>query len=288
MIRALLLCAVVSPGVLYAQEKVNRGFAIDADAAIRIQMSAGELRVTGWDRDSVAIVGAIPPGGGTWYGGGRGRAAKLGVESRDPSGSGPGATLDVRLPRGARLWIKTVSATVHVDGVVGEVDIVSVSGALGVLGTPRVASLESIDGDLTVSGASGVVRARTGGGDITVRGPAGDVTVASVGGTIDVAVDRLDRGRLESVTGVVRFAGNLAPGGALEAESHSADVTVRLVGEVDAEFTLASVAGVVNNRLSPKAGASSAPRGKPLVFLVGEGGAQVSARSFKGTVTVTR
>lgn len=286
--RPLLAGWLLVPGLLSAQEKVNRGFAVDGDAAIRIQMAAGELRIIGWDRDSVAVTGTIPPGGGTWYGGGRGRAAKLGVEARDPSGAGPGATLEVRLPRGARLWIKTVTATVRTEGVTGEVDAVSVGGSLTVQGPSRVLSLETIDGAVTVDGLAGVVRARTGSGTLSIRGTSGDVTASSVGGVVDVSVDRLDRGRLESVTGQVRFTGNIGTGGALEAESHAADVILRFVGEVDAEFTLASVGGTVANRLGPKGASTSTPKGKPVTFLVGEGGAQVSARSFKGAVIVTR
>jgi hypothetical protein len=107
-----------------------------------------------------------------------------------------------------------------------------------------------------------------------------------VGGTVDVTSDRLERARLESVTGAVRFTGNITPGGALEAETHSADVVLRFLGDLDAEVSLASVGGMVFNKLSPKG--STPPKGKPVVFWSGEGGARVTARSFKGNVTISR
>ena len=74
-------------------------------------------------------------------------------------------------------------------------------------------------------------------------GPGGDITASSVGGSIDVTSDKLERARLESVTGAVRFTGNIIRGGALEAETHSADVELRFLGGLDAEVTMVSVAG---------------------------------------------
>jgi hypothetical protein len=44
---------------------------------------------------------------------------------------------------------------------------------------------------------------------------------------------------------------------------------------------------VVYNRLTPKA-SGPVKSGKPVSYLLGSGGAQISARSFKGAVTITR
>lgn len=282
----LALLGLLLPGALSAQQKVTGGFQLDADGSLRITIPAGTVRLIAWDRDSVAVTGTIAPGGGTYYGGGRGRAGKLGIEARDMSGTGPGADIEIRVPAGARLWVKTVSASVNVEGARGEVDCISVGGSIRIDGNPRVLNAETMDGIVTVENAGGVMRIRTGGGNIGVRGPGGDITASSVGGSIDVTTDRLERGRFESVTGAIRFGGNIARGGALEAETHSADVTLRFVGGLDAEVTLASVAGQAFNRLSEKG--SAVPKGKTAVFIAGEGGAQVSARSFKGTVTISR
>jgi hypothetical protein len=282
----LALLPLLLPAALSAQQKISSGFQLDADGSLRIQVSAGTVRIIGWDRDSVSVTGTIAPGGGTYYGGGRGRAGKMGIEARDLSGTGPGADVEVRVPTRARLWVKTVSASVNFEGVEGEVDCISVGGSLRIDGKPKVLSAETMDGIVTVEGASGVMRIRTGGGNISVRGPGGDITATSVGGSIEVTTDRLERGRLESVTGTVRFTGNVVQGGALEAETHSADVTLRFLGGLDAEVTMASVAGQAFNRLTEKG--SAQPKGKTAVFVSGEGGAQVSARSFKGTVTISR
>ncbi len=283
--RALLL-ALLFPAALGAQQKVSNGFPLDADGSLRIQVPAGTVRIIAWDRDSVAVLGTIAPGAGTLYSGGRGRAGKLGVESRDPSGAGPGADHEIRVPARAPLWVKTTAASVTIEGTLGEVDCISVAGSLRIVGQPKVLSAETMDGVVNIEGAGGVIRIRTGGGNISVRGPGGDITASSVGGSVDVTADKLERARLESVTGSVRFTGNILPGAALETETHSADVILRFLGGLDAEVTLVSVGGMVINKLVPKV--SSTPKGKTVVFLSGEGGAQVSARSFKGNVTISR
>jgi hypothetical protein len=206
IVRALLL-SLLLPATLPAQQKLSSGFQLDADGSLRIQVSVGTVRIIAWDRDSVSVTGTIEPGGGSYYGGGRGRAGKLGIETRDQSGTGPGADVEIRVPAHARLWVKTVAASVNVEGVLGEVDCISVAGSLRIEGQPKVLSAETMDGLVTVEGASGVMRIRTGGGNVSVRGPGGDITASSVGGSIDVTTDKLERARLESVTGAVRFTG---------------------------------------------------------------------------------
>jgi hypothetical protein len=281
-----LLLALLLPQLLSAQQKISGAFQLDADGSLRIQVPAGTVRIIAWDRDSVVMTGSIAPGGGSWYAGGRGRAGKMGLETRDQSGTGPGADVEIRVPAHARLWVKTVSASVNVEGAQGEVDCISVAGSLRIEGQPKVLSAETMDGLVTIEGATGVMRIRTGGGNVSVRGPGGDITASSVGGSIDVTSDKLERARLESVTGAVRFTGNIMRGGALEAETHSADVELRFIGGLDAEVTMVSVAGMAFNKLTPKG--SAQPKGKTALFIAGEGGAQVSARSFKGNVIISR
>jgi hypothetical protein len=277
----VFLCLL--PGLLAAQQKVDRRWPLDRDASIRVTVGAGEVRITAWDRDTVRVTGTIPAAA-SFYGGGKGQAAKLGVELPADVPT-PGSRLEIQVPRQVRLWVKTVSAMVEVTGVEGEVDLISVSGNLGITGAARVVTAETMDGRIRVDGTSGVVRVRTGAGPVTVTASGGDLTATTVGGGIEVTSPRLDRGRLESVTGPVTFTGNLADGGALELQSHSGDVLLRFQGSINAEFDLTSVSGTIVNQLGSK---GSAMKGKPSRFTVGSGGTQVTIRSFKGTVTVAR
>lgn len=280
----VLAFLALTPALLEAQQNIDRRFPINADASIRIYLPAGRVVVSGWDRDTIAVAARIPAGGGSFFGGGRGAAAKLGIEG-DESGTGPGTDLVVQVPRRARLWIKGATAAVEVTGTQGELDVLSVNGAITVRGQPTIASLESIDGPILVEAGAPVLRARTSGGQVSVRTRAGDLSIETVSGAVEVAAAALDRGRLETVGGAIRFTGNLAPAALLETETHAADIHLQFVGEVNAEFRLASSGGAVVNRLDA---AARPVKGKTVTFIAGTPGASVTARSLKGTVTITR
>ena len=268
----------------HAQRPVDAGFRLSRDASIRITVPAGRITVTGWDHDSVRATGSIPAGGGSWYGGGGGIAAKMGVEGNETA-TGPGATLDIRVPRGARVWIKTVTTTVEVTGLTGELDALSVTGGITVRGATRALRLESLDGALHLEGDSSVARLRTGAGPIDVRLRTGDITATSVAGAVTIAATTLDRARVETVDGAVRYHGGLAARGALEVETHGGDVTLGLVGPVDAGFALSSVSGTIVVDLGGKPMRSS---GRPLEFSTGAATGQVTVRTFKGKVEIRR
>lgn len=279
-----LLLLLALPAGAAAQQKVVRGFRVDPSASIRIQVPAGRLVLRAWDRDSVAVTGTIAPRGGSFYGGGAGAAAKLGIET-DPGGAGPGSDLEVQVPRRARLWIKTSTASVEITGTEGELDVLSVTGAITVDGNPRVASLESVDGRIGVTAVAPVLRVRTSGGAVVIATRGGDLTAATVGGSVDVSCPALERGRFETVSGAVSFAGAVASGGVLEAETHGADIALRFAGDLNAGFRLSAPGGAVVNQLDPKAKPVS---GKALEFVVGTPAAEVRARTFKGTIRLGR
>ena len=62
-----------------AQEPIERGLAASADATIRVYNLTGSTSITGWDRDSVAVLAELAPGAGRLYMGGH-EAIKVGVE----------------------------------------------------------------------------------------------------------------------------------------------------------------------------------------------------------------
>jgi hypothetical protein len=277
----LLLAAPVA-----AQQKIDRRIAIAPDASIRITNMAGITRVTGWDVDSIAVVGSIPAGS-SFYFGGRGQASKMGVERKDETLAAPGSTLEVKVPRGARVWIKSGTANVEVTGLRGELECTSISGSIRVEGSLKLLIAESMEGNLNASGPMDVVRLRGGAGTITIRGPRGDITATTVGGAI-VAMDAaVVRARLETVSGTIAYDGSVDPRGTLEAVTHSGDVTLRLPQDISAEFDLESFDGAIVVGLMEK-GSEKPFRGKPVSFVTGEGGSHVMVRSFKGEIRILR
>lgn len=289
---SLLLLLAATP--LAAQQKINRRIAIDPDASIRINSMAGLIKVVGWDFDSIAVTGSVPAGA-QFFMGGRGRVAKMGVERKDETLAEPGSTLEVRVPRRARLWIKAGTAAIEVSGLYGELDCSSVSGPIRVEGSLKLLVAESMEGDLKAFGPMDVVRLKGGAGSVTLRGPRGDVQAFTVGGTIVATDAAVVRAHLETVSGTIAYDGTVDRSGTLEVITHSGDITLRLPPEIAAEFDLSSFDGDIVAAISGKGekggkgGEVQKPvRGKPVSFMTSGGGANVKVRSFKGEIRILK
>ena len=248
-----------------------------ADGSVRIVNPAGRIRVIGWDTDSLAVSGRGP---GSLAAPGTAAVRKLVVTGK--------AELEVHVPRGARVWVKSASADIDVVGVDGTLDLNSVGGAIHVVGTPADVTAETMGGPVELAGGSGRARVKTVSGDILLRGASVDLAASTLSGTIVVRAagwqrggTGVQRGHFESVTGDIRFDGELGRGGIVEVESQSGAIALRVPATTVADFDLLTIGGSITNRLT----ADVAQRGA-LRASTGPGGAQVTVRSFKGNISL--
>jgi DUF4097 and DUF4098 domain-containing protein YvlB len=143
-----------------------------------------------------------------------------------------------------------------------------------------------MDGDIEVTGSVTWLRAKTAGGTITLRGDGRDVALSSVSGGV-TASGTYERGRFESVTGDIRFDGGVEPGGALTFDSHSGAVELRVPRTLGADYDISTISGTIQNELTAaRPVAASDMRGRELGLSTGGGGAQITIRTFKGTVAL--
>ena len=207
--------------------------------------------------------------------------------------TGPGAAeLEIHVPRRATVWVKSATATIEVEGVEGTLDLTSQGGSIRVVGTPQDVTAETMDGAVELAGGTGRARVKTVSGDILLRGASQDLGASTLSGRIVVRAagwqrggTGVQRGRFESVTGDVRFEGDVGRGGVVEVESQSGTIELRVPASTVAEFDLLTIGGTITNHLgeaqpTPRAGGT----GLELRFSTGAGGAQVTARSFKGRI----
>jgi hypothetical protein len=286
----LVIALGVLPAALSAQQKLARRMATAPDPSIRIVNLIGRTVVRGWDVDSIVVTGALPARGASFYMGGSVRGVKLGIESTDAgadAGTAAGTTLEVRVPRRARVWVKGATADIVIEGVTGEVDVYTVGGNVAVTGTPALLTAESMDGDVDVNARARVTRVKTAGGDITLRGAGGDITVSSVSGTVRLLeIDALATGHVESVSGAVIFRGALAAGGTLDLQTHDAPIELSLPASQGATVDVSAFGGPISNAI-PGVSAHSA-KGRPTRYSLGSGDARISVRSLKGEVRLRR
>lgn len=275
-------------GAARAQVPIQRGRAVAPDAAIRVFNLAGTVRVRAWERDSVDVTAVVPKGAGELLFGGGYSGVKLGVNPPVGEANFPGALLEVRVPAGARLWVKSESGEVLVFGLTGSVDLSTMSGRIMVTGSPNQLAAESMDGGIDAEVNSSLVRLKTAGGAIALRGAITDASISTVGGAATAHLLNTDRLLMEAVGGSLSIDLAPLPGGNYSLASHSGDIAIRLPADFDAALDLTALEGKVVNRLTKRmATASNKGKGESLSIVGGQGAADLMARTFRGTITVS-
>jgi hypothetical protein len=280
---ALLLIA--SP--VAAQKKIERRLPLGMEGAFRVMNMVGSVVVHGWNKDTVLVRAILAPGDQFYMGGGY-TGAKMFIESaneRDPKPT----NLEIWVPARARLWVKTATATIDVNGVDGSLDLYTVSATIDATGNPHELNAEAIDGDIHINGSPAWARAKSASGSITLRGGCQDLELSTVSGAIKVEGGTFERTKLQTVTGDVVFGGRLERSGALDFDTHSGSIDIAIPDKTNASFSVVTIAGTIKNgvsRTNPVVGRFA--RGSELTTETGDGGAKVSVRTFKGAVTLRR
>ena len=286
---ALLILAL--PLVASAQTKVNRVLPLNADGSVRIHALVGTVIVRGWNRDSVTVRGSLGAGNRLHAGGGR-AGVKMFVEAENdlrPAAS----TLEIMVPTQAKVWIKTATADVRVASVTGSLDVYVISGTIDISGSPADVNAEAIDGAILIRGSPGWVRAKSASGAVSLWGASRDVNLSTVSGRITIDGNAtpqrvFERARFESVTGDITFRGGIERGADLRFDTHAGAVDVTLP-QRGADLEVTTISGTIQNAASsarPLAGRYG--RGAELKTTVGDGGAAVSVRTFRGAITIRR
>lgn len=273
---------------LAAQQPVALGRAVAPDAAIRITVPAGSVRVTAWGRDSIAVRGRVDAGvGAVRLEGGR-EAVQLALEPPSRPRGGGLADLDIWLPRQARLWVTTTSATVEITAQGGSVTIASAGGRIRLLGSLQETSVETLDGNVELALVAESARVRTASGTIVARGLIQHLDASSVSGPLLIGMEGpIATARLESVSAEIAFKGALVADGWLQAETHAGNVDLRLPPSLAATWQLTAYAGLLDNQLVPASLIKPSSRRGEWRFVTGNGQARVEVRTFKGTVRLT-
>ena len=277
---AALAVTLAAPAA--AQEKVDRRLAADRDVSLRIFNHAGSVRVVGWDRDSVAVTGTAAKGQRVMMGGTR-QAMKL-TPDGGINGTAP-ATLEVHVPRTARVWVKTASAPITVEGVRGGLDLFTVDGAIVVGGDPRELRAESMDGDVVVTGTPAWARVKTAAGTAALRAGGGDVGLTSVSGAVSLAGGPVERARLETVTGPITFAATMVRGGSYDLDSHGGRIDLRLTPKLGVDLEASTLHGTIDGPVTEQ---EKGGDGRRFSLVAGDAGARVAVRTFKGPIHLRR
>lgn len=180
-----------------------------------------------------------------------------------PFGIATGGTIEIEVPRDARVEVQATAGDVTIDDVRGGASVRATAGAV---------SLSRAAGPVAVEVASGDVR-------VASDDPLA-LTVRSISGRIRARAPRFERVAIETVSGAVALAGTFGPGPGHAISTVSG--TVRLEVAAGLTLTLTTVSGDV--ACSHPDRRSGDGRGEPLV--IGDGAARVAVRTLSGDVVV--
>jgi len=252
---ALLLTMLLAAGTLWAGVPVNEHRNVAPDALIELTVISGTIRVTGWQKSEMELTGTIGDDGEKLeITGGKDRL-KIEVDYEEGEHhDSEGADLEMRVPRGARLKVETISAPITVSEMTAWIDLNSVSGKLEVQGSPKEVKLNTVSGGIVVDDGAGL--------------------------------ENLDT---NTVSGDIEAHLRFRSGGSFSFNTVSGGIELRLPSNVSADFEASTFSGSIHSDFGgkPEKGSSILPA-QNLGFTLGSGGARVKINSFSGPIKIRK
>ena len=265
---------------------VDERLAADPRGRVEVSNASGRVEIEGREQSEVVVTGTLGKDVKELRFERRGGAIEVEVlhdswfERFRDDGE---ARLVVQVPLASDVEVRCVSADVVVSGLTGDLEVDAVSGDVAVDVDSKGIDLASVSGDLEARSTEGRVEALSVSGAVRVRLDAGQFEIGTVSGDIEARVDSLRRGEAESLSGDLRFEGDLAPAGRLELDTKSGDIDLRLPAEVSAEVELEVFSGGIESDFgSGGTGPDAWSR------TLGDGGARLEASTFSGDIGLRR
>jgi DUF4097 and DUF4098 domain-containing protein YvlB len=282
----LLSSACAAPMFAHAEKSVSESLPADPRASIEIDNVAGSIELQGWDKALVEVTGTA------------GSDVERVAVSGDPAhivvqvvtrqnrfwGADGSARLVVHVPARSSVSATLVSADFKVGGLLGDLKLQSVSGAVqGEVGGDLHAG--SVSGDIRLNAKSArSIAVKTVSGDITLSGGSGESDVTTVSGTIKVDEGTQTRAHFRSVSGDVTASLAMAPDAQLDAQSVSGDITLKFPAVPAADFDVQTISGEIQNCFGPPATVSRHGSGSRFEYKNGDSNARLQIETKSGDV----
>ncbi len=287
MRRTTLAFLLLIPTFARAEGRIEQRQSAAPDGIVQIDNQAGTIRVVGWAKNEIQVIGNLGHGADGVNLSVRGRRAEISVDSMNPHGIK--SDLEIHLPAGSLVEIDSFAAEINVEGVNGQVTAETVNGSIRLSGGFQDATASSVNGSVEVSGNTKRLQVESVNGAVTVKGASGEIEASTVNGTLSVAGSAFDRATLETVSGNLRFEGDLHPTASLDASTVSGGAEFLFPASVSADFTISTFSGEITNELGPQAERKSKwTSQKELEFTAGKGGASVTIETLSGTIRLRK
>jgi DUF4097 and DUF4098 domain-containing protein YvlB len=288
------VAVTVAVALLLAQaaraEEIDKSAQADPRGEVVIGNVAGEVQVTGWDRNEVHVKADLAEGAERLDF--KTSGARTTIEVVLPRGrSYQGSTdLVVQVPRNSSLVINTVSADQTIKDVRGTQRLQAVSGLIQTELWNEDIELKNVSGDVTVNGhnGKGVLRATSVSGGLRLEDIGPEMELNTVTGDMRVRVTELSKARIRTTNGDLELrAAKLTDDVRIDAEGINGDLRFRLPRQLDTEFDISTFNGEIDNCFGPKPHRTSEyGPGNALRFKEGNGDGRIRIKALNGTVEI--
>jgi len=288
------VAVTVAVALLLAQtaraEEIDKSAQADPRGEVFIGNVAGEVQVTGWDRNEVHVKADLSEGAERLDF--KTSGARTTIEVVLPRGhSYQGSTdLVIQVPRNSSLVINTVSADQTIKDVRGTQRLQAVSGMIQTELWNEDMELKNVSGDVIVKGhdGKGVLRATSVSGGLRLEDIGPEMELNTVTGDMRVRVSELSKARIRTTNGDLELrAAKLTDDVRIDAEGINGDLRFRLPRQLDTEFDISTFNGDIDNCFGPKPHRTSEyGPGNALRFREGNGDGRIRIKALNGTVEI--
>lgn len=200
----------------------------------------------------------------------------------------------VTAPAGTRISVESISGSIRIADIKGDVSANTISGNVRISGAGRVNAAKSISGSIEIADAEtdGALESSSVSGDVILRRvTARRIEAGTVSGNIKIDDVKCDRVSGKTTSGSVGFVGTLAKSGRYELGSFSGEVRLILAGGTGFEIDANSFSGDIRSDFDiVTKGPVQTGRGRrtALTGTFGDGSAVLDLTTFSGSIVVTK
>lgn len=287
---ALAAIATTTTATADGTKPVNERRSAKPDENISINNVAGSVVVTGTNESEIVVTGTLDDevkleinqsGGQTTIHVVRDKETKSWARRSK-------ADLQIKLPRGSRVEVSTVSADITASNITGRTTLQTISGEITTTENIEKLRAKSVSGDISIAQSITSLEAETVSGTITITRAKNQVNAQTVSGDVTVSGADLEQLSLRSVSGDIGFEGSVGRDAKVRISNHSGDVTLKIPAATSAEFELITRSGSIHNTLTNDHSRNLVMGGEEMEFKTGSGTASINVESFSGGITVMK
>jgi DUF4097 and DUF4098 domain-containing protein YvlB len=232
------------------------------------------------------------------------RAGRADIRARYPGGDearrgnrrniNVSVAYNVTAPEGTRITVESISGSVKVADIRGDVSANTISGNVRISGAGRINLAKTISGTVEITDAKmdGALESSSVSGDVIVRRvTARRITANSISGHVKFDDLECERVSAKSVSGTVNYVGMLAKSGRYDLTSLSGEVRLFLSGGVGFEVEANSFSGSISSDFDiVTRGQPANRRGRQtsLIGTFGDGSAVLDLTTFSGSIVISK